>query len=421
MGVPAATALRTRAAAPPTVVRAIHHTDSYRLARAMVLVLLATAADVWNYLDRGGWPRYLILLVPLGALVIIRLQNPSAVIRRPSGTDRILMLLFLVGLAGTLYGILLRGTSATALPVFLPMVIAFLHLGTLEEPTRREVRGILRAIEWVGILYITLNVIVSSELLAEVTDFRQFRNASLLFVALGVGATVALRHWWRALLVVALWGAAFAFYPSGTSVLVALTIAFTLLMTPLRPSRIRPYLLAAAGAAAVVILVLNFSTGVRLSSDYFSLVGKSDNTTSRLAVWTAGMERFEESPIYGEVFSGPGVTTAVRELGGRRFQIPYHNDYIHFLANGGLIGFGLLLSWIVFTEVTVLRALTSFTAAGERSRARLLRTLLVGYNAFFVTAAFNPTLMGVSRAASIFSIYALIMMTVQVPRREASP
>jgi O-antigen ligase len=171
----------------------------------------------------------------------------------------------------------------------------------------------------------------------------------------------------------------------------------------------------------VVILVLNFSTGVRLSSDYFSLVGKSDNTSSRLAVWTAGMERFEESPLYGEVFSGPGVTTAVRELGGRRFQLPYHNDYIHFLANGGLIGFGLLIGWIVLTELTVLRRHTSFTAAGEYSRAGLLRTLLVGYNAFFVTAAFNPTLTGVSRAASIFSIYALIMMTVQVPHREASP
>jgi hypothetical protein len=421
MGVQGSTALRARAGSAPAVVGVQQHTDSYRLARALILVLLAAAVDVSNYLDTGGWPRYLILLVPLGVLALIRLQNPSAVIRRPSGTDRILMLLFLVGLLGTLYGILFRGTSATALPVFLPMAIAFLHLGTLEQPTSREVRGILRAIEWVGILYIVLNVVVSSELLTELADFRQFRNASLLFVALGVGATVALGHWVRALLVVGLWGAAFAFYPSGTSVLVALTVVFTLLMTPVRPSRLRPYLLASAGAAAVVILVLNFSTGVRLSSDYFSLVGKSDNTSSRLAVWTAGMERFEESPLYGEVFSGPGVTTAVRELGGRRFQLPYHNDYVHFLANGGLIGFGLLLGWIVFTEFTVLRSHTSFTAAGEHLRASLLRTLLVGYNAFFVTAAFNPTLMGVSRAASIFSIYALIMMIVQVPRREASP
>ncbi len=420
MSVPGSTALRARAGSAPAVLEVQQHTDSYRLARALILVLLAAAVDVTNYLDTGGWPRYLILLVPLGVLALIRLQNASAVIRRPSGTDRILMLLFLVGLPGTLYGILFRGTSATALPIFVPMVIAFLYLGTLEGPTNREVRGLLRAIEWVGIMYIVLLVAVSSELLAELADFRQFRNASLLFVALGVGAAVALRHWLRALLVVGLWGAAFAAYPSGTSVLVALTVAFTLLMTPRRPSRLRPYLLATAGAAAVVILVLNFSTGVRLSSDYFSLVAKSDSNTTRLALWTAGMERFEESPLYGEVFSGPGVITAVRELGGTRFQLPYHNDYVHFLANGGLIGFGLLMAWIIFTEIAVLRRHTSFTAAGEDSRASLLRTLLVGYNAFFVTAAFNPTLTGVSRAASIFSIYALIMMTSQAPRREAS-
>jgi O-antigen ligase len=413
MALQASAAVRTRSrGAAPAVAPASRHTDSYRLARGLLLVLLATAVDAWNYLDRGGWPRYLLLLVPVAAMAIIRMQNPSALIRRPIGPDRLLLLLLLIGLPGAIFGILFRETSATTLPIFGPMVIAFLYLGTLEELTNREARRILQAVAWVGIVYITLAAIVSSGLVPGV-EFRQFRNASLVFVALGIASTVTLRQWVRALYIVALWGVVFTFYPSATTVLVALTVVFTLLMTPLRPSRLRPYLLAATGAGAVIFALLNISAGVELSGDYFAAVGKANANSGRLAVWSEGIDRFQESPLYGEAFSGSTVTTAVREGSSTEFQIPYHNDYIHFLANGGLIGLGLLLLWITGTELLVLRSYTVLLATGDRTRAILLRALLVGYNAFFVTAAFNPTLMGLSRAASIFSIYALMMMTVR--------
>jgi O-antigen ligase len=167
----------------------------------------------------------------------------------------------------------------------------------------------------------------------------------------------------------------------------------------------------------VIIVLLNFNTWVQLTNDYFSLVGKSNNNSTRLAVWTVGMDRFEASPLYGEFFSGPTVTTAVREGGRTEFQIPYHSDYIHFLANGGILGFGLLIAWIIATELVVLRRYMMLIEGREGAKAGLLRTLLVGFNAFFVTAGFNPTIMGVSRSASIFSIYAL-MMLLKAERRE---
>jgi O-Antigen ligase len=418
MALQASANVRTRSRGEvPALAPAARRTDAYRLARGLILVLLATAVDAWNYLDRGGWARYLLLLVPVAALVIIRLQNPSTLIRRPIGSDRVLLLLFLIGLPGAIFGILFRGTPATTLPVFAPMVVAFLYLGTLEEPTNGEARRILQAVEWVGILYITLAATVTAGLLPGI-EFRQFRNASLLFVALGIASTVTLRHWVRALYMVALWGVVFVFYPSATSVLIALTISFTLLMMPLppsraRPSRLRPYLLAIIGATAVILAVLNISRGVEVTGDYFALVGKANANSGRLAVWSEGIDRFQDSPLVGEVFSGSTVTTAVREGSASEFQLPYHNDYIHFLANGGLIGLGLLLLWIAMTEVLVLRSYTALLATGETSRAMLLRALLVGFNAFFVTAAFNPTLMGLSRAASIFSVYALMMMTLR--------
>jgi hypothetical protein len=397
--------------------RSASYSDSYLFGRGLLLVLFATALDVWNYLDRGGWPRYLILLIPLGSIVLLRLRRPSPFIQRPNRADRILFVLLLIGLTGTIYGILVRGTPQTALPIFAPMLIAFLYMGCLEEPTGQEARALLRGVEWLGILYIALGAVVSWGLIPGLIEYRQFRNASLLFVALGFAAAATQRHWGRAILILALWAIVFAAYPSGTSALVLLTVALTLLMVPLRPSRIRPYLLGAAAAAAVFIVLLNFNAWVQLTNDYFSLVGKSNNNSTRLAVWTVGMDRFEASPIYGELFSGPTVTTAVREGGRTEFQIPYHSDYIQFLANGGLLGFGLLIAWIIATELVAMRRSMTLIDRGERSKANLLRTLLVGYNAFFVTAAFNPTIMGVSRSASIFSIYSM-MMILQAGRRD---
>jgi hypothetical protein len=397
--------------------RSASYSDSYLFGRGLLLVLFATALDVWNYLDRGGWPRYLILLIPLGSIVLLRLRRPSPFIQRPNRADRILFVLLLIGLTGTIYGILVRGTPQTALPIFAPMLIAFLYMGCLEEPTGQEARTLLRGVEWLGILYIALGAVVSWGLIPGLIEYRQFRNASLLFVALGFAAAATQRHWGRAILILALWAIVFAAYPSGTSALVLLTVASTLLMVPLRPSRIRPYLFGAAAAAAVFIVLLNFNAWVQLTNDYFSLVGKSNNNSTRLAVWTVGMDRFEASPIYGELFSGPTVTTAVREGGRTEFQIPYHSDYIQFLANGGLLGFGLLIAWIIATELVAMRRSMTLIDRGERSKANLLRTLLVGYNAFFVTAAFNPTIMGVSRSASIFSIYSM-MMILQAGRRD---
>jgi hypothetical protein len=90
-------------------------------------------------------------------------------------------------------------------------------------------------------------------------------------------------------------------------------------------------------------------------------------------------------------------------------RVQFHNDFVLFLAEGGIVGIGLLLAWIVVTEVTIIRRHRMFSDAGWSSHARLLRTLLVGWNAFFVAAAFNPQFSAVTGSASIFALYGLMM------------
>ena len=89
--------------------------------------------------------------------------------------------------------------------------------------------------------------------------------------------------------------------------------------------------------------------------------------------------------------------------------LPFHNDFVLFLAEGGLLGFGLLAGWIILTEVTLVRRYRRFIAAGQRERADLLRITLVFLNAFFAAMLFNPVLPGASRSATIFGLYAITM------------
>jgi O-antigen ligase len=385
-------------------------TDAYRFSRALIAILLFTTLDVANFLDRGNYLKYLLLLLPVVSLTLIRLRTPSSRVRVLAPTDLVLLLLWPLGLVGTLYGIWFLDNNATALSIFLPMTVAFLYLGTVEDMTDEEVRALLRSLAWVGSVYIFLNAFVNTGVLPAILEKNQYRNASLLFMALGIGASVILRRWVRVAILIALETYVFFTYPSGTSILVFIAILLTFSMTQPRPSRVRPYFIAFLIACAVAIILANFATGVAITNRYFALVGKNNANSSRLQAWGEGLNRFEESPIMGAAFSKPGVTTVIRPGGQGVFQIPFHNDYIYFLATGGIIGLGLLLTWIVLTELVVLRRYGELLEVGDSARAALLRALLVSFNVFFVTSAFNPSIMGMSRSASIFAVYGLMMM-----------
>jgi hypothetical protein len=63
----------------------------------------------------------------------------------------------------------------------------------------------------------------------------------------------------------------------------------------------------------------------------------------------------------------------------------------------------------------LIRRYRLFTAAGDTTRAGLLRAILVALNAFVVAMAFNPVLPGASRSATVFGLYAIAMSLGQPP------
>ena len=383
-------------------------TDTYVLWRAYLLIMLAASFDVYDWLDRsvqGGSNRYLIIAVPLVAAAWIRLRQPGFFVRRPMPSDIVLFALFIFGLGGSLIGVAFLGTVENARPVFLPMMVAFLYLLTIDDPTDREVSTTLNWLSWIATAYTAMNAIVNLQLLPGLLLFKQYRNASVSMVALAVATAVVLGNRRRLALVLALAAVIFVTYPSATSVLVGASVVLTFYITGKRSSGLRTIVVVVSVVTVSVLALANFDRGVELADQYFAVVDKTNANSGRLDLWSDGLERWREAPIFGNGFAGE--VTAVRERDER--SLPFHNDFVLFLANGGIVGLGLLVAWVVLTELTLLRRYRGFVRAQDMRRAGFLRAILVCLNAFVVAMAFNPVLPGASRSVTIFGLYAIAM------------
>ncbi len=380
-------------------------TDSYRLAWSFLILMSLATVDVFNFLDRGGAMRYLILLVPIGTVVWLRMQEPSMILRRPAPADTVLLILFLIGLGGSLVGVALLGTQDTVRSIFLPMMLGLLYLFTLRPPTDTETARILRWLGLIGLVYTAMNFAVNTSLLPGLLGYKQYRNASFAFVALAIACAFVLERRARLFALILMTAVIFVTYPSATSVLVLATVFLTLFLTGRRASSLRTLVLGGAVVLLAVIALMNFQAGVKITSDYFNAVGKADANAGRIDLWTAGVAKWRESPWVGNVFSGDAVAVRSRD----QKALPYHNDFVLFLAEGGLLGAGLLVAWMLLAELTIIRRYRGYVRSGQEAQANLLRVIIVCLNAFFVAMAFNPVLPGATRSATIFGLYAMAM------------
>jgi hypothetical protein len=393
----------------------VRSTDTFVLWKAYLLVMLAAAFDVYDWLDRsvqGGATRYLIIAVPVVTAVWIRMRQPGSLVRRPMPPDLALLALFVFGLGGSLFGVALLGTVENARPVFLPMTVAFLYLLTLDDPTDREVSTTLSWLSVIATAYTAMNALVNLGVLPGLVVFKQYRNASFAMVALAVATAIVLGKRRRLIAVLVMAAAIFLTYPSATSVIVGASIVLTFYLTGKRSTATRTLLVSVSIVVVTVLAFANFDRGVELADQYFAVVDKANANNGRLDLWTEGLERWQEAPVFGNGFAGE--TTAVRDRDEK--ALPFHNDFVFFLANGGIVGLGLLVIWVVLTEVTLLRRHRAFVRIGDLRRAGLLRAILVCLNAFVVAMAFNPVLAGASRGVTIFGLYA-IAMSIGTPER----
>jgi O-antigen ligase len=161
------------------------------------------------------------------------------------------------------------------------------------------------------------------------------------------------------------------------------------------------------------------STGsTRLVGSYFQAVKKTDSTGFRAKLWNEALDEIRASPLVGSAFTGN--VSLRRQLADRYYKIPVHSDFLLIGMGGGLVGLGLLVAWIVATNVVAVRRYWELIGTGGRGRANLLRALLVGFNAFFAVALVNPVMTQVGLCAAAMVLYSMLR-SVDSPPVVADP
>ena len=402
--------------------RSVVHSDSYAYARWVLFMLLLVTVDVSDFTDRSGSPaRYVILLFPLIGAAGAILRSKSLRVRRLSAPDRVLLVFFAYGLVGSVYGRVVLHQQSGALPVFLPMLIAFSYLATTWQIREDEARHVTRSLAIVGLVYAVLNTLANLSVVGFIAP-KTYRNSKVLYVALGVVAAWVSKRRVVFTLLLVLAGVIFVSYRSGTNAVIILVTLVAMFVTKPGGSPLRPYVAAGAAIAILALAVINFTQTAGLASAYFSALDKKNNNNARIALYSNGFQRFLDSPVIGSGFTGDITETVVRRDGqGAPFKAPFHDDYIMTAAVGGAVGLLLLLAWIATTIVNTLRRYRGFLAAGEMERAGLLRVLFVTFNVLFAAALFNPELSAVGRGATAFGLYALMMMVGEPPPARTGP
>lgn len=114
--------------------------------------------------------------------------------------------------------------------------------------------------------------------------------------------------------------------------------------------RRRPMIFAAAAAAAVCVigLVIFLGGGESLLRGTGLQGGSGDVTSGRLDFWQAGIKIFLAHPIIGSGLDSFATAFPQYDRWNGSFRIENaHNDYLQMLAEGGLIGFGCIIAFVI--------------------------------------------------------------------------
>jgi O-antigen ligase len=380
--------------------------------------------DVYGLSIGASGARYAVILLPIFLVCLGRGPSNRLTIRPPALPDYLLLILFLFGTIGSVFGIVFRSTANHGLVLFLPMALGLLHLTTLGTLDENESGVMLRRWLRLGLAYTTIAALSALGLLELIggggADPSQslagavFAHEKAFFLCIALTAAWLLGRKWLLLAVLAGSLVGFLTYPAATHLVAGVVAVMTLVATGRRAGKPRAYALGLScllllAFVAKEVTVSGPATRDSVARAYFDAVGKSNNNETRAELWSEAWEVFAKSPLVGSAFSDD-VTIEVL-LNGKRRAVPPHNDYLQMGMGGGVLGMGLLIAWVVVANIHAHRRFRRLQAEGMVRTMSLLRVLLVGYNSFFAIALLNPVMSRGGLNVTAMLLYAM-MMTV---------
>ncbi|MEY2566109.1 MAG: O-Antigen ligase [Actinomycetota bacterium] len=408
------------------------HDSRRRLWATGLLLIALVVADITGVFIGDSGIRY--GLVPLALLLVAVARTPlnRITIRKLAASDWFLLLLCAYGLIGSAYGLMFTKPTSPALALFVPMLVGLLHLTTIGSVEEDEARWYLRRLSVVTALYVVVHALSAAGWLERIGGGGADPSQNVAGAVFGHEKTflvcIALTAAWirgRPLLFAALttlFVVAFFAYPAATYAVAGAVSLMTLVGTGVRARRLRRYTMVLLGLLLGVLVAVEVtqagpstrSAKSSLSTSYFNAVGKSNNNETRAELWSTAWHEFAHSPIYGTAFTG---NTAVKaKLAGKVREVPPHNDFLQMAMGGGVIGAGLLIGWVVSTNVLAIGRYRRLRASGAVRAPALLRVLLVGFNSFFTVGFLNPVMSRFGLSVAVMATYSLLM-TIDVPHR----
>ena len=381
-----------------------------------VLTMFIVAADAQGYtLGRPSSARYLLLGVPVFVLLCgAAVSAGRSRLAKTTVPDRFLLAYGLCGLFGSIFGRAFLHTPDSGTVIFLPMCLGLAHLMVRDPMTAGEAEGFQRWLVRVGVVFLVFGILSQTPLWPLVAPRKSsFERTYFIAWALAAAWFARPRRKGAVALLVALSAVLFLQYPAATWVIVTACGLTTAFATSRRGRQIGGLVLL---VFAIGLLGVGFAQvqggGSSVAKSYFSSVGKTDNTRARTQLWKAAEIEIRKSPWVGSLWTG-NFTVENRNRAITIFaasaHIEPHNDYLEALVLGGFLGLFLFGGIIISTNIVVLRRVRQLSDAGAVAQRDLARVLLIGLNAAFAAAAFNPELSKPGTTAVVFLVYAVTM------------
>lgn len=256
-------------------------------------------------------------------------------------------------------------------------------------------------------LLLVMPVVIGWVVFTRLQGGQAFHTEIFLFVPLGIYFFLALQRRWLAyFILLASIGLGIACHKNTAYLIVLLVLAHLLLIighrTPRKGMSIK---------RALVIYGLIVSTLVGSAVVSFLLVNRDEylptgNVEARSITYSAAIDRFLESPLYGQAFLDTGLVQLEGKVILGKTTVISHSDLLDILSHGGLITSSIFIWGLMRIARRTRQAFKAGMPNGEFALVNGLISLVI---CGLVTAAFNSPLISLPIAVLFWFALGLLV------------
>lgn len=123
-------------------------------------------------------------------------------------------------------------------------------------------------------------------------------------------------------------------------------------------------IIAGSAAIAGIMIVIGLAVFLGAGDNYFRGIGLDgsppDPTSGRLHFWAVALKIFAANPVFGAGLESFGVAFTAFDTRNGVFRVEYaHNEYLQMLADGGVVGLAIVVSFVFLLFRSGLRSIAN--------------------------------------------------------------